>query len=78
MQSNPVNRAEIAALQGELKEGLTEPRVTARINGELDGQANKHGGVDLAVPAPSVYGRPSITPAKFFGCPKRWRGAAAG
>ena len=67
MQSNPVDRVEIAAPQGELKEGLTESRVTARINGELDGQPNKHGGVDFAVPAPSVYGRPSIAPAKFFG-----------
>jgi len=68
MQSTPVDRVEIAAPVGKFVDpSLTDARVDARVNGELDGQANKHGGVDFAVRAPNVYGRPIISPHKFFG-----------
>lgn len=67
MAQTPVDRVEITAPVGKfIDASLTDARVDARVNGELDGKVNKTGGVDFDVPAPNVYGTPSIKPVGFF------------
>ena len=67
METTPVDRVEVAPLVGKfIDPSLTDARVDARVIGELDGKANKTGGVDFDVPASNVYGVPSIKPVGFF------------
>lgn len=51
MQADPVERVEVAPRAGKfIDPSLTDRRVDARVNGELDGRVNKAGGVEFDVP----------------------------
>lgn len=67
LEQTRVDRVEIAAPVGKfIDASLTNARVDARVNGEMDGKVNKTGGVDFDVPAPNVYGTPNVKPSEFF------------
>lgn len=72
MSVNPVDRVEIAEPVGKYKGDLTEARVNARVDGEMNATMNKHGGAEFIVPPSSVYGTSHITPMAhpFFGANK--------
>ncbi|WP_208511953.1 hypothetical protein [Variovorax paradoxus] len=67
MQSDPVDRVEVAPLAGKFVDpSLSESRVDARINGELNGTVNNTGAIEFEVPVSNLYRDPSSSASPHY------------